>query len=73
MDKRLSEKILQHFDFKTMEVLKEYIDDRTNIINKMFLRENSIERIRQYQGMLEELETLIKIRDHSTAIIERDR
>lgn len=73
MDLRLSQNIIQSFDFKTMEVLNSYIEERTRVIHTLFARETSIERIRQYQGMLEELKVLGKIRDTATAITELNR
>lgn len=73
MDKRLSERILQHCDFPTMEVLKDYVTQRSADIH--FLMETSMDsnEWRKLQGEIIALKNLLKIRDYAAAIIERDR
>lgn len=72
MDKRLCEKIIQHFDYKTMEVLKEYINHRSSVIHSK-METCSPEEIKAHQGEMRELKVLEKIRDWSVNIVERDR
>jgi hypothetical protein len=71
MNKRLSEKIIQNFDFKTMEVLKEYIQDRKDSIYITMETVKDPEEFRKLQGSLQELRYLEKIRDNAVAVSER--
>jgi hypothetical protein len=73
MDKRLSEKVIQNFDFKTMEVLKEYIQYRKDSIHLYMETANDPEEFRKLQGSIQELKYLEKIRDNAVSVTERDR
>lgn len=70
MDIKLAEKVLQHFDYKTIEVLNAYIESRRAEILMLLTREKETDVLRQQQGMLEELRTLSKIRDYAVAIVD---
>ena len=73
MDSKLAEKILQFFDYKTMEVVEEYITTRRATILMLLTREKDEVILRQQQGMLEELHVLSKIRDHALLVTQGDR
>ena len=73
MDSKLAEKILQFFDYKTMEVVEEYINSRRATILMLLTREKDEVILRQQQGMLEELHVLSKIRDHALLVTQGDR
>lgn len=68
MDKRLFEKIIKHFDFGTMEVLKEYIADRLVSVHNLMDVTSDADEWRKLQGEARALKTLEKIRDHAVAI-----
>lgn len=72
MDKRLCERIVQNFDFKTMEVVNEYILHRSSVIHKQ-METCSLEEITKLQGEIFELKQLGRIRDYAIAIIEKDK
>lgn len=71
MDKRLSEKVIQHFDFKTMEVLKEYVTYRCEVIHRNMETVNDPDEWRRLQGEIRALNQFEKIRDHAVAIVEK--
>lgn len=73
MDSKLAEKVLQYFDFKTMEVLNSYIESRRATLLMLLTREKDSNVLRQQQGMLEELYVLSKIRDHALLVVEGSR
>jgi ribosomal protein S18 len=70
MDKRLCEKIIQHFDFKTMEVLAEYITYRTSVVHSR-METCGTEEIKAHQGEIRELQALSKIRDWAVNVLDR--
>lgn len=73
MEIKTAEKILQYFDFKTMEVVEAYIEERRKTILMLLTREKNHDILRQQQGMLEELHTLSKIREYAQLITEGSR
>lgn len=69
MNKQLCERIVQTFDYKTMEVLKDYIQSRIDVIHNRLERESDPDIFRRQQGMIEELRTLSKIREYAVLTI----
>jgi hypothetical protein len=69
VDNKLAAKILLHFDFKTMEVLNEYISERRATVYKKMERA-SFDEFRQLQGELHSLNQLQDIRKHAEAVKE---
>ena len=71
MDKRLCEKIIQNFDFKTMEVLKEYTAYRMEVIHRSMETAKDVDEFRKLQGEARGLKVLEAIRDHAVAVVDR--
>jgi hypothetical protein len=72
MNRQTAEKIVQQFDFKTMEVLETWIDYRISQLR--FITESLLsapDQIRFAQGAIDELRVLKKIRDTSLLILEQ--
>jgi hypothetical protein len=69
MNRSVSEKIIQNFDFKVMETLNEYITDRVEYLHNRLERESDPDIFRQLQGQIQELRYLTKIRDYAVSTI----
>ena len=64
MNPQLYKDILLHFDFKTMEVLERYIEDRLTVLRYATESLQADDKtIRFAQGAIDELKILKKIRD----------
>lgn len=73
MDKRLCEKILQHFDFMTVETLNAYIKQRVESLHLRMESAGSMDEFKKLQGAIAEIKNLEYLRRDAAAIIERDR
>lgn len=70
MNKQLAERIVQNLDFKVMEVLDEYVEDRIKSVHNQLERESDPDIFRQHQGRLQELRTLFKIREYAVSTLQ---
>jgi hypothetical protein len=69
MNKQLAERLVRVFDAPSMEVLKDYIEERRQSLYKQ-LEYEKIE-VQGLQGSLAELRTLEKIREYALAVINK--
>lgn len=66
MDKRLAEKLIQNFDFRTMEVFNEYLEEQIAIRHRIM--EAPTSNIDFIRGEISALRLLGKIRDHAVLV-----
>lgn len=73
MDEQMAKKIASQFDFKTMEILNQWIEYRIGVLRYATEALNSDEKtIRFAQGGIDELKVLKKIRDYALQVLEQE-
>lgn len=68
MDKRLANDIISSFDMKTMQVLEAYVTYRSEVIHNQMDTVSDSDQWRKLQGSIQELKTLLKIRDYAVQV-----
>lgn len=69
MNKELAQKVLTVFDFKTVEVLEKYVQERINLLNKRLQQSTDVSELMRAQGSIFELERLLTLHRDAKNII----
>lgn len=72
MTPTLAKKLLVQLDFKTVEVLKEYVDERIDSLRTITEQSPELSRILHAQGSISELKRLLDVRQHAEAVLKPD-
>lgn len=71
MDNKLAAQILMHFDYNTIQTLEAYVNYRSEVIHNQMDTVSDSDQWRKLQGQIQELKSLLKIRDIATAVKEK--
>lgn len=75
MDSKVARSVSQHVasNFKAVEALNEYAEYRLNKLRSLLEIETDPTKMYQLQGSISEIKLMSKLREHSQAVVERDR